>query len=73
MPCGKVLQTAGIHFLGQKFAGGDEPGTSGFNITFLDENNQKKRVEQTCCGISTRALACVIGIHGDDRGLVLPP
>lgn len=32
MPCGRVLQTAGIHYLGQKFA-------KVFDITFLDQNN----------------------------------
>lgn len=66
MPCGRVLQTAGIHYLGQKFA-------KVFDITYLDQNNQKKYVEQTCCGVSTRVLACAIALHGDDKGLVLPP
>lgn len=66
MPCGRVLQTAGIHFLGTKFA-------KVFDISFLDQNNTKTLVEMTCCGLSTRVLACPLAIHGDDKGLVLPP
>lgn len=66
MPCGRVLQTAGIHYLGQKFA-------KVFDIAFLDQNNQRKLAEMTCCGVSTRVLASALSIHGDDKGLVLPP
>jgi prolyl-tRNA synthetase len=28
---------------------------------------------QTCYGISERAIATVIGLHGDNKGLILPP
>ena len=28
---------------------------------------------QTCYGISERSIAALISIHGDDKGLVLPP
>ncbi|CAL6037328.1 Prolyl-tRNA_synthetase [Hexamita inflata] len=66
MPCGRVLQTAGIHYLGQKFA-------KVFDINFLDQNNTKQLAEMTCCGVSTRVLACALAIHGDDKGLILPP
>ncbi|KAH0576048.1 Prolyl-tRNA synthetase [Spironucleus salmonicida] len=65
MPCGKVLQTAGIHFLGQKFA-------KVFNIKFIDQNNTQQFAEMTCAGISTRALACALSVHGDQKGLMLP-
>jgi len=66
MPCGRVLQTAGIHYLGQKFA-------KVFDISFLNQNNKKEFAEMTCCGFSTRVLACALAIHGDEKGLVLPP
>jgi len=31
-----------------------------------------EHVWQTCYGISERAIAALISIHGDDNGLVLP-
>ena len=32
-----------------------------------------KHVHQTTVGMSERLLGAVIGVHGDDKGLVLPP
>eukprot|EP00769_Ergobibamus_cyprinoides_P004559 gnl/Ergobibamus_cyprinoides/75.p2 GENE.gnl/Ergobibamus_cyprinoides/75~~gnl/Ergobibamus_cyprinoides/75.p2 ORF type:complete len:378 (-),score=180.93 gnl/Ergobibamus_cyprinoides/75:50-1183(-) len=66
LPSGKVLQSVGAHYLGQKFAGP-------FDITFQDSDNEFKKVWMTCFGISTRILASALTIHGDDSGLVLPP
>jgi prolyl-tRNA synthetase len=60
MPCGRVLQTIGAHYLGQHFS-------RVFDITVDGENSY-----MTCIGVSTRPLAAVLSIHGDDRGLVLP-
>ena len=65
MPCGRVLQSAGIHYLGQKF-------TVPFNVTFVDETNQVQHPFSTCAGVSTRLLACALAIHGDQHGLVMP-
>eukprot|EP00010_Vexillifera_abyssalis_P004684 CAMPEP_0201552120 /NCGR_PEP_ID=MMETSP0173_2-20130828/14328_1 /ASSEMBLY_ACC=CAM_ASM_000268 /TAXON_ID=218659 /ORGANISM="Vexillifera sp., Strain DIVA3 564/2" /LENGTH=547 /DNA_ID=CAMNT_0047962547 /DNA_START=28 /DNA_END=1668 /DNA_ORIENTATION=+ len=66
MPCGRVLQTVGAHFLGTKFS-------SAFDIKFLDEKNKYQLAHLTCYGISTRLLAALLSLHGDDKGLVLPP
>ena len=63
---GVALQSGTSHYLGQHFA---KP----FNMKFLDKDNQLKYVEQTSWGISTRAIAGIIMVHGDDNGLVLPP
>eukprot|EP00003_Mantamonas_plastica_P014749 TRINITY_DN2543_c0_g1_i1.p1 TRINITY_DN2543_c0_g1~~TRINITY_DN2543_c0_g1_i1.p1 ORF type:complete len:408 (-),score=147.66 TRINITY_DN2543_c0_g1_i1:53-1276(-) len=65
LPDGKVLQSVGAHYLGQKFA-------KVFDINFKNENNEMEGAYMTCYGISTRLLAAMIGIHGDDNGLVLP-
>lgn len=62
----KALQIATSHLLGQNFA-------KAFDITFLDENNQSQHVWQTSWGFSTRALGGMLGAHGDEKGLVLPP
>ena len=66
MPNGKTLQIGTIHNLGQTFA-------KTFDITFEDKDGEHKLVYQTCAGVSDRVIASVIGIHGDDKGLRLPP
>lgn len=63
---GKALQAGTSHYLGDKFA-------KGFDIQFLDEDNTLKYVHQTSWGMSTRIVGALIMVHGDDRGLVLPP
>jgi prolyl-tRNA synthetase len=60
MPCGRVLQTIGAHYLGQHFS-------RVFDITVDGENSY-----MTCIGVSTRSLAAVLSMHGDDKGLILP-
>ena len=62
----KALQIATSHLLGQNFA-------KAFEISFLDENNQSQFVWQTSWGFSTRSLGGMIAVHGDEKGLVLPP
>ena len=66
MPNGKTLQIGTIHNLGQTFA-------KTFDITFEDKDGEHKLVYQTCAGVSDRVIASVIGMHGDDKGLRLPP
>ena len=66
MPNGKTLQVGTIHNLGQTFA-------KTFDITFEDKDGEHKLVYQTCAGLSDRVIASVIGIHGDETGLRLPP
>ena len=66
MPDGKSLQVGTVHLLGTKFA-------KTFEITYEDDKGQQQFVSQTCYGISERCIAATIGIHGDNKGLVLPP
>jgi prolyl-tRNA synthetase len=66
MPNGRSLQIGTVHHLGSKFA-------RTFGITYEDASGQQQFVSQTCYGISERCIAAVIGIHGDNKGLVLPP
>ncbi len=63
---GRALQAATSHDLGQNFA-------RAFDITFLDENQERVHPYQTSWGFSTRAVGALILVHGDDRGLRLPP
>ncbi len=63
---GRALQAGTSHFLGQNFA-------KAFDIKFLDQNNEQQFVWTTSWGVSTRMIGGVVMVHGDDRGLVLPP
>ncbi|MHA1820080.1 MAG: proline--tRNA ligase [Promethearchaeota archaeon] len=62
----RTLQIGTVHNLGQTFA-------KTFNIVFETKDKKTDYVYQTCYGISERAIASVIALHGDDKGLVLPP
>jgi len=66
MSDGRALQSGTSHNLGQHFA-------RVFDITYLDQDDQLKYVWQTSWGVSTRLIGALIMVHGDDRGLVLPP
>ncbi len=66
MPDGKSLQVGTIHHLGTNFA-------KTFDITYEDRDGKQQFVNQTCYGISERCIAAVISVHGDDKGLILPP
>ena len=63
---GKALQSGTSHHFGTGFA-------EAFDITYLDKNGRSQFVHQTSWGLSTRILGALIMVHGDDRGLVLPP
>lgn len=66
LPDGKTLQIGTVHNLGQTFA-------KTFDITYETAEGEHEYVYQTCYGVSDRVIASVIGIHGDDKGLCLPP
>jgi prolyl-tRNA synthetase len=66
MPDGKALQMGTSHNLGQNFS---KP----FEVKFLDKNGNEQYVWTTSWGIATRLIGAMIMVHGDDKGLVLPP
>ncbi|KXL49266.1 hypothetical protein M433DRAFT_151844 [Acidomyces richmondensis BFW] len=71
---GRGIQAATSHCLGQHFA-------KMFDITVEDPNQnvaegetrRKLHVWQNSWGFTTRSIGVMILIHGDDRGLVIPP
>ena len=63
---GVALQNGTSHYFGQGFA-------KAFGIQFLDQDNKLKTPYQTSWGVTTRMIGALIMVHGDDRGLVLPP
>ncbi len=66
MPSGRTLQIGTIHNLGQTFA-------KTYDIIFENKEGNHEHAYQTCYGLSGRILAALIGIHGDEKGLKLPP
>lgn len=66
MPDGKALQMGTSHNLGQHFA-------KVFDVKFIGEDKQDHYVWQTSWGITTRLIGAMIMVHGDDKGLVMPP
>ncbi len=66
LPTGKAAQGPDAHFDGQNFS-------KVFNITFLNKDGNKEYVWQNTWAITTRMLGIIVLIHGDDKGLILPP
>lgn len=66
MKDGKAVQAGTSHYLGTNFA-------VAFDITFLGRENEQQFVHTTSWGASTRLIGSIIMVHGDDRGLILPP
>lgn len=63
---GKALQSGTSHHFGDGFA-------RAFDIKYLDKEGKQQYVHQTSWGFTTRIIGAMIMVHGDDRGLVMPP
>ncbi|KAK4187616.1 proline-tRNA ligase-like protein [Podospora australis] len=65
---GRGIQGATSHALGQNFS-------KMFDITVEDPDNKGKHLNvwQNSWGLSTRVIGVMVMVHGDDKGLVLPP
>lgn len=63
---GICLQSGTSHYFGQKFS-------KAYDIKFLNKNNEYEYCYQTSWGTSNRMIGALIMVHGDDKGLVLPP
>jgi prolyl-tRNA synthetase len=61
-----ALQSATSHNLGDHFA-------KAFGIEFLNAEGTRQYAFSTSWGLSWRTIGAIIMVHGDDRGLKLPP
>lgn len=61
-----ALQSGTSHYLAQHFG-------KVFGIEFLDADGQQKYAYNTSWGMSHRTVGAVVMVHGDERGLKLPP
>lgn len=66
MPGGRTLENGSVNNLGQAYA-------KKFDIKFIDKNEKEKYAWMLCTGNGARLFSAIIGIHGDDRGLLIPP
>jgi prolyl-tRNA synthetase len=66
MPDGRTLQVGTIHQYKDNFA-------KAYDVKYEEEGGEHKHVHQTTYGMSERLLGAVVGLHGDDNGILLPP
>jgi len=66
MPSLRTLQLGSIHQYKDNFA---KP----YDITYETESGDHAFCHQTTFGMSERILGSLIGVHGDNKGLILPP
>lgn len=66
MPDGRALQMCTSHIISQNFA-------KSFGMTFQNREGQVAYPYLTSWGLTTRSVGAVIMVHGDQKGLVLPP
>ena len=64
---GRGIQAATSHHLGQNFS-------KMFDISFEDpETRERHYAHQNSWAITTRSIGIIVMVHGDNKGLVLPP
>ncbi|KAJ9395209.1 hypothetical protein DTO282F9_7867 [Paecilomyces variotii] len=65
---GRGIQGATSHALGQNFS-------KMFDISVEDPEKKQDKIHvwQNSWGLSTRAIGVMVMLHGDDKGLVIPP
>ncbi|MGM1020068.1 MAG: proline--tRNA ligase [Bacillota bacterium] len=66
MKDGRAVQAGTSHYMGTNFA-------VAFDIKYLSRDNNLEYAHTTSWGTSTRLIGALIMVHGDDRGLALPP
>jgi prolyl-tRNA synthetase len=66
MADGKALQMGTSHHLAQNFS-------IPFEIKYLGDDTKEHFAWQTSWGVSWRLIGAIIMVHGDDKGLILPP
>lgn len=63
---GKAIQAGTSHNLGQGFS-------EAYDVSYLDDAGKSQRPWMTSWGVSSRLIGTLIVVHGDEKGLRLPP
>ncbi len=66
LPNGRTLQLGSIHQYKENFS---RP----YEIKYEDDSGEHRYAHQTTFGMSERLVGAIVAIHGDDKGIVLPP
>ncbi len=66
LPNGRVVQGPDFHHDGQIFS-------KAFGIKFLNKNGKEEYAWQNTWAITTRMIGIMLAIHGDNKGLIIPP
>jgi prolyl-tRNA synthetase len=66
MPDGKALQMCTSHMISQNFA-------KSFDMKYQDKEGNLAYPYLTSWGFTTRSVGAVVMVHGDQKGLVMPP
>ncbi len=66
MPSGRLLQLGSVHQYKTNFS-------VPYEIRYETESGDHENVHQTTYGMSERVLGAMVGIHGDDKGIIVPP
>jgi prolyl-tRNA synthetase len=66
MQDGKALQMCTSHLISQQFA-------HAFDMKFQDRNGKEAYPYLTSSGFTTRSIGALIMVHGDQKGLIIPP
>ena len=63
---GKAIQAGTSHNLGDGFS-------VAYDVSYLDDEGNAKRPWMTSWGVSTRLIGTLIVVHGDEKGMRIPP
>jgi len=66
MPNGRTLQVASCHHYRDQWA-------KAFELSYENKEGEQEFCHQTTYGMSERLLGAIVGMHGDDSGLIMPP
>jgi len=66
LPDGRLLENGSVNNLGQAYA-------KKFGLEYVDEKGKRNYCWQVCTGNGARYIVAAFLLHGDERGLVLPP
>jgi len=66
MPSMRTLQLGSIHQYHENFS-------KAYGITYEGADGEHHNVHQTTYGMSERLVGAIVGVHGDEKGIILPP
>ncbi len=66
LPTGRTLQVASFHQYKDNFS-------KVYDVKYEDPSGEHRYAHQTTDGMSERIVGAIVAVHGDEKGIVLPP